>query len=335
MPRQARIDAPGALHHIMVRGIERKTIFRDNKDRESFVQRLGDVLMQSSTACYAWSLLPNHVHLLLRTGDHPIATVMRRLLTGNAVTFNRRHRRHGPLFQNRYKSILCQEDPYLLELVRYLHLNPLRAGLVDSYSQLGRYKYCGHGFILGNLRNEWQDVDYVLGFFSRRRGSAQGRYKEYVFEGIGKGRRPDLVGGGLIRSLGGWSEARRLGKEEKRVKGDERILGDSEFVLDTLKESSERFERRYELKARGYDLEALAMRVGEIFGMEAGDLYSPGKYRRLIKPRSVFCYWAVRELGETATSMAKRLGLTQAGVSKAVLRGERIVKERNLTLMQS
>ena len=138
MPRQARIDAPGALHHIMVRGIERKTIFRDNKDRESFVQRLGDVLMQSSTACYAWSLLPNHVHLLLRTGDHPIATVMRRLLTGNAVTFNRRHRRHGPLFQNRYKSILCQEDPYLLELVRYLHLNPLRAGLVDSYSQLCR-----------------------------------------------------------------------------------------------------------------------------------------------------------------------------------------------------
>jgi len=204
--------------------------------------------------------------------------------------------------------------------------------VVDSYSHLGRYKYCGHGFIVGNLRNDWQDVDYVLGFFSRRRGSAQRRYKEYVHEGIDKGRRPDLVGGGLIRSLGGWSEARKLGKGEKRGKGDERILGDSEFVRDTLKESSERFERRYELKARGYDLEALAEHVGEIFGMEAGDLYSPGKYRRLIKPRSVFCYWAVRELGETATSMAKRLGLTQSGVSRAVLRGERIVKEGNLTL---
>jgi putative transposase len=335
MPRQARIDAPGALHHIIVRGIERRKIFRDNKDKDNFVERLDDILKQTSTPCYAWSLLSNHVHLLLRTGDHPIATVMRRLLTGYAVTFNHRHGRHGQLFQNRYKSILCQEDPYLLELVRYIHLNPLRADLVENYSRLGRYKYCGHGFILGDLKNDWQDVDYVLGFFSRKRGTAQGLYKEYVFEGIEKGRRPELVGGGLIRSLGGWSEARKLGKGEKRVKGDERILGDSEFVLDTLKGSSERFERRYELKARGYDLGALAERVGEIFGLEAGDLYSPGKYERLIKPRSVFCYWAVRELGETATSLAKRIGLTQAGVSKAVLRGERVVKEMNLNLLQS
>jgi putative transposase len=319
----------------MVRGIERRKIFRDNKDKDNFVERLDDILKQTSTPCYAWSLLSNHVHLLLRTGDHPIATVMRRLLTGYAVTFNHRHGRHGQLFQNRYKSILCQEDPYLLELVRYIHLNPLRANLVENYSRLGRYKYCGHGFILGNSKNDWQDVDYVLGFFSMKRGTAQGLYKEYVFEGIEKGRRPELVGGGLIRSLGGWSEARKLGKSEKRVKGDERILGDSEFVLDTLKESSERFERRYELKARGYDLGALAERVGEIFGMEAGDLYSPGKYERLIKPRSVFCYWAVRELGDTATSLAKRLGLTQAGVSKAVLRGERVVKDLNLNLLQS
>jgi REP element-mobilizing transposase RayT len=319
----------------MVRGIERRKIFRDTKDKDNFVERLDDILKQTSTPCYAWSLLSNHVHLLLRTGDHPIATVMRRLLTGYAVIFNRRHRRHGQLFQNRYKSILCQEDPYLLELVRCIHLNPLRADLVENYSRLGRYKYCGHGFILGNLKNDWQDVDYVLGSFSRKRATAQGRYKEYVFEGIEKGRRPELVGGGLIRSLGGWCEARKLGKSEKRVKGDERILGDSEFVLDTLKESSERFQRRYELKARGYDLGALADRVGEIFGMEAGDLYSPGKYERLIKPRSVFCYWAVHELGETATSLAKRLGLTQAGVSKAVLRGERVVKEMNLNLLQS
>jgi REP element-mobilizing transposase RayT len=317
----------------MVRGIERRKIFGDNKDKDNFVERLDDILKQTSTPCYAWSLLSNHVHLLLRSGDHPIATVMRRLLTGYAVTFNRRHGRHGQLFQNRYKSILCQEDPYLLELVRYIHLNPLRAGLVENYSCLGRYKYCGHGFILGSLKNDWQDVDYVLGLFSRKRGTAQGLYKEYVLEGIERGRRPELVGGGLIRSLGGWSEARKPGKSEKRVKGDERILGDSEFVLDTLKESSERFERRYELKARGYDLGALAERVGEIFGMEAEDLYSPGKYRRLIKPRSVFCYWAVRELGETATSLAQRLGLTQAGVSKAVLRGERAVKEMNLTLL--
>jgi REP element-mobilizing transposase RayT len=319
----------------MVRGIERRKIFRDNKDKDNFFERLGNIIEDTSTPCYAWCLLSNHVHLLLRTGDHPIAALMRRLLTGYALTFNRRYGRHGQLFQNRYKSILCQEDAYLLELVRYIHLNPLRAKLIESYSSLGGYKYCGHGYILGIRRNGWQDVDYVLGFFKRKRKMAQKQYQEYVSEGIEQGRRPDLVGGGLIRSLGGWSEARKLGKSGKRVKGDERILGDSQFVLDTLKESSERFDRRYELKARGYDLDALAERVGEIFGLEPGDIYSPGKYKRLIRPRSVFCYWAVREVGETATSLAKKLGLTQAGVSKSVLRGEKIAKDMDLRLLQS
>ena len=114
MPRKARIDAPGALHHVMIRGIERRKIFFDRIDRENFLDRLAIVLTDTSTPCFAWALLPNHIHLLLRTGYAPIATVMRRLLTGYATSFNRRHRRHGPLFQNRYKSILCQEDLYLL-----------------------------------------------------------------------------------------------------------------------------------------------------------------------------------------------------------------------------
>jgi len=110
MPRQARIDAPGALHHIICRGIERRNIFKDNTDRNRFLERLGSVLQKTSTPCYGWALIPNHFHLLLKTGQEPIAQVMRRLLTGYAVTFNRWHRRYGRLFQNRYKSILCQEN---------------------------------------------------------------------------------------------------------------------------------------------------------------------------------------------------------------------------------
>ena len=132
MPRKARIDTPGGLHHIIVRGIERRKIFWDDADRDAFVKRLGQVLIETHTDCFAWALLPNHVHLLLRTGLTPITGVMARLLTGYAVEFNRRHRRHGHLFQNRCKSILCQADPYLLELVRYIHLNPLRARLVED-----------------------------------------------------------------------------------------------------------------------------------------------------------------------------------------------------------
>ena len=168
MPRQARIDTPGALHHIMVRGIERKKIFRDNKDRYDFLERLGKILSETSTPCYAWALIPNHAHLLLRTGSAPLSHVMRRLLTGYAVRFNHRHRRHGKLFQNRYKSILCQEDPYLLELVRYIHLNPLRAGLVKDFDQLARYRFSGHSVILGKVKNDWQDADYVLNCFGQR-----------------------------------------------------------------------------------------------------------------------------------------------------------------------
>ena len=149
MPRQARVDAPGALQHIIVRGIERRKIFEDDADRNAFVDRLGTVLADSRTPCYAWALMPNHAHLLLQTGQVPLATVMRRLLTGYAVTCNHRHRRHGHLFQNRYKSIRCQHDPYLLELVRYLHLNPLRGKLVRALGDLDRSPYAGHSALMG------------------------------------------------------------------------------------------------------------------------------------------------------------------------------------------
>ena len=334
MPRQSRIDTPGALHHIMIRGIERKHIFKDNKDRDNFVERLGRIVKETKTSCFAWALLSNHAHILLRTGNYPISTVMGRLLTGYSVSFNRRHKRHGQLFQNRYKSILCQEDAYLLELVRYIHLNPLRANIVDNYSGHGSYKYCGHSYILGNNINDWQDVDYILGYFSKKRKIAQRKYREHVLKGIEKGHRPELVGGGLIRSHGGWAEARKVAKDGERIKGDERILGDSQFVLDTLKEVDERFERKYELKALGYDLDVLSKRVEEIFEMEKGEIFSPGKYRRLIKPRSVFCYWAVRELGVTATALAGKLGLTQSGVSRSVLRGKTIVEEMNIKILE-
>jgi REP element-mobilizing transposase RayT len=126
MPRTAKLDAPGVLHHAIIRGIERKKIFRDNQDRDSFLDRLAQIISESKTACYAWTLMSNHAHFLLRTGKVGLSDLMRRVLTGHAVNFNRRHKRHGQLFQNRYKSIICQEDAYLKELVRYIHLNPLR-----------------------------------------------------------------------------------------------------------------------------------------------------------------------------------------------------------------
>ena len=122
MPRLARLDAPGVLHHVMIRGIERRNIFDDNKDRDNLLSRLEALIPATKTSCYAWSFLSNHAHFLFRTGTTGLSTLMKRLLTGYVVSFNRRHSRHGPLFQNRFKSIVCQEDTYLKELVRYIHL---------------------------------------------------------------------------------------------------------------------------------------------------------------------------------------------------------------------
>jgi len=104
---------------------------------------------------------PQHFHLLLRTGKVSIATVMRRLLTGHAGYFNKRHRRSGHLFQNRYKSILCQEDTYLLELVRYIHLNPLRAGPIKKFDRLKKYPYCGHSAMISKGYNLKMIADCV------------------------------------------------------------------------------------------------------------------------------------------------------------------------------
>jgi REP element-mobilizing transposase RayT len=135
MPRAARLDTPGILQHVMIRGIERRKIFRNDDDRKDMLNRLATLLPETGTVCYAWAFLDNHAHFLFRSGPRGIAVLMRRLLTGYVIGFNRRHRRCGQLFQNRYKSIICQEDAYLKQLVAYIHLNPLRARLVSELAQ--------------------------------------------------------------------------------------------------------------------------------------------------------------------------------------------------------
>ena len=334
MPRKARIDAPGALHHIIVRGIEKRKIFNDNADRQRFITRLGAILSDSQTPCFAWALMPNHFHLLLKTGLTPIATIMRRLLTSHAVYFNRRHRRWGHLFQNRYKSILCQEDNYLMELVRYIHLNPLRAKQVSDLSKLERYPYCGHSVLLGNHRNEWQAVGDALKFFGKNMILARRGYREFVKKGLNQGRRPELVGGGLIRSIGGWKAFKALDRTVTHLKSDERILGDSDFVEEVLKKAQEQRNRQYQLEAEGYSIDQVAERVANLLGIKSEQIWEKGKYPLAVKARSLLCYWAVRELGISSTELAKRIGITQPAISQSVKRGENIAKENGFELIE-
>ena len=323
MPRKARIDAPGAIHHIIVRGIDRTAIFRDDKDYENFLLRFDRLLTESSTPCLAWALMGNHVHLLLRTGPVPISALMRRLLTGYAQQFNRRHRRHGVLFQNRYKSILCEEEPYLLALVRYIHLNPLRAGLVKDIDALRSYPRCGHSALMGKVTREWQDVESVLRFFDGRLRPACRAYERFVAEGVDQGRRPELVGGGLIRSAGGWSSIKALRGEDMRVMGDERILGSGDFVQSVLQQAQERYEKKTLACVKGFNLETLIERVAEKLCLAAADLRSAGKQRVSARGRSSICALAIEYLGISGRELSRRLNVSPSAVSKLAQRGRK------------
>lgn len=332
MPRQARIDGAGTLHHIICRGIERKEIFTDDLDRDDFVSRMETILVQTSTRCFAWALIPNPFHLLLQTGSVPIATIMRRLLTGYATKFNRRHGRHGHLFQNRYKSILCQEETYLLELVRYIHLNPLRAGIVSSLEELRGYKYCGHSHLLARNIDYWLAVDQILTRFGKSLKASRKSYEAFVADGAGQGRRSELIGGGLFRSAGGWRAIMSAQSAGIVLKSDERILGDSDFVERILETADENMERGMRYRQQGVDLEKLAKIVAEALNVEPVELEAQGRQPSRVEARSLFCYWAVRELGSTATLLAKRFNLTQPAISLAVGRGELLAAERGWRL---
>jgi REP element-mobilizing transposase RayT len=323
MPRKSRIDAPGALQHIIIRGIERQPIFKHHKDYSDFLTRLGSIVAQTQTPCFAWALMTNHVHLLLRTGLVPISTIMRRLLTGYAQQFNRRHRRHGHLFQNRYKSFLCEEQAYLLELVRYIHLNPLRAGQVKNTKELASYWKCGHSALMGKRVCEWQDTDYVLGLFGKTVGSARRAYGAFVDKGAGQGRRPDLVGGGLIRSAGGWSALKAFRASGLRIMGDERILGNSEFVESVIRQANETYEKQTLAMAKGLDLEAVMEAVLKHFKLDRVLVKSSSRQRTVARARAIICYLAVDHLMISGREVSRKLNLSPSGVSKLASHGRK------------
>lgn len=323
MPRKARIDAPGALHHVIVRGIEQRAIFRDENDTENFIERLGTILTETATPCFAWALMGNHVHLLLRTGLAPVAAVMQRLLTGYAQRFNRRHGRRGRLFQNRYRSILCEEDVYLLELVRYIHLNPLRAGIVESLDQLACFTDSGHATLMGTAAHPWQDTAHVLNCFGNKVTAARKAYLAYVEKGISRGKRTDLTGGGLVRSAGGWRMLKALRRGNRRVKGDERILGSGAFVAAVLKKAGEDYELRTRLQATGPDLDTLIDMVCRHLEIAPETVRNNSKYRDVSRARALVCYLATRKLMLSNVAVAGALGISASTVSRAAARGQK------------
>lgn len=327
MPRKSRIDAPGALHHILVRGIDRKAIFEDDKDREDFIERLCGLLEETQTRCYAWALMTNHVHLLLRTGTVAIASIMRRLLTGHAVRFNRRHRRYGRLFQDRYKSILCEEDPYLKQLVAYIHLNPVRAGIVADLSSLTKYLFTGYSTLMGRIERPWQDTEYVLALFGRTASEARKNLKQHLAKWLKKGRCEALTGGGLIRSSGGWRVVKDAYRDGIKITGDERILGSSDFVESTLNQSEVAYDRRARLRSAGIDLTGLTAAACRYLGIDEMELGSRTRRIEIARARAVIGYIATRELAASGSEVACRFNIDRSAVSRAV---RRVASDREL-----
>jgi len=320
MPRQARLDTPGTLHHVIVRGIEQREIVSDDLDRLDFVSRMGTIATETGTAIYAWTLMTNHAHMLLRSGSQGLSTFMLRLLSGYAASYNQRHQRHGHLFQNRYKSIVCEEDPYFVELVRYIHLNPLRATLVESLARLDRYRWSGHSVLMGRTRNKWQDRDYVLQWFGTTEGEARRAYREFVKVGIDQGRRSDLTGGGLIRSHGGWLSVQSMRRLGVREKSDERILGSGAFVerlIDQADQSRrEQFSAQQRLKHATSLIEALCKREN----VSVGALRSGSRRQKVSTVRRQLARVLVEQCGLSLVETGRHLGVSDSAIAKIINR---------------
>ena len=286
-------------------------------DREDFLARLAELCESEYLILYAWALMDNHFHLLVRTGRQSLSSNMRKLLTGYVVNFNRRHKRYGHLFQNRYKSIVCEEEPYLLELSRYIHLNPVRAGIVKDMAELSTYPWTGHSAIIGRVKRGWQDIDAVLGYFGGKKKEAILGYAAFVLDGISQGKRPDLIGGGLIRSMGGWAQVLSLRRQGIKVASDDRILGSSVFVETVLSEADARELETLRLSASIGDLPSLARKITRVEGITESALRSGSRQRKVSRARRLFCQLAVGKMGYPGAEVARFLGVSTSAVVRS------------------
>lgn len=293
MARQKRLNLPGAVYHLITRGLNGAALFKDNQDRKEIIRRLAESLGTAKCLCYAWVLMNNHIHLLVRASEKPLSEFARILLTGYAIYFNRRHKRRGYLYQNRYKSILCQEDCYLLELVRYIHLNPVRAGIVKTINELDVYPWSGHAALTGRKPHTWQSTGEIMALFGQDKNKAKRAYRQFIEDGWSLGKQDELVGGGIKRGAAGWDGPK--GRRDYQVvwRGDEMILGDNAFIARVLRLAEEAAVKREEFKRRGWTLDRLARQVCSLLSINCEDLKKRGRVNEITFARGLFAFWGI------------------------------------------
>lgn len=294
MPRRARAEVPGGLYHVITRGNNRRRIFNHASDYQKFLSLMAVQKIKLPFFLYAYCLMSNHVHLLIERQASTVGRIMQRLLTSYAQYYNRRYRRVGHLFQGRYKAVLCQSDRYLSELVRYIHLNPVRARMVAKPEQ---YKYSSHRAYLGLEPAGVVDVDSVLRHFGAKKQPAREAYQQFVAAGIAHGH-----------------------CEELYAVASEGILGSDEFVDATIHRigKTEPSLSRGQMKRDGtadFNLDRLIATVEKICGITRADFLGSGKYARAVTAREVFIVTG-RELGASLKILAERLGLNSGTASR-------------------
>ena len=326
MPRQARLDIPGALHHIMVRGINKSAIFTDDKDKSRFLQRLGENVTKAEASVYAWVLMDTHVHILFKSGKLGISAVMRKLLTWYAQYFNRRHNRSGHLFENRYKSILCDEDNYLLALVRYIHLNPVRANIVTTMEQLNEYKWSGHRLIMEDASCPWMDTSYIMSQFAGSLRKGKAAYQLFVREGLNMGHVPELTGGGLVRSRGGWSQVLAMRGRGEKEEYDERILGGGDFVNTVLSDAEARQLRQLKHRTGDRTIEKIIEEECQQRQISRQELKVGARRREVSDTRAMIAWRSREELGLSSAEIARYLGVNTSCIVRSI---DRVAQRTN------
>jgi putative transposase len=276
MARKPRIEYPGAFYHVICRGNQRQVIFRSDADRKYYLDRVEQYRRRYSFKVYAYVLLSNHVHLLLETGRVPLSRIMQGLQLSYTGYFNRKYNKVGHLFQGRYKAILCDRDAYLLELVRYLHLNPER---MRSPMQAATYRWSSHGAYLGKESLVNVETAPVLGEFAKTMGKARLVYLKFIADGKATGHQPDYYD---VR--------------------DQRFLGDERFVEEIAERAGA--DREISLPLPRAKLSVLLRLVAKAYGATEKDLVQVGRQRKWVTARSMLVFlgreWgrvSVKELG--------------------------------------
>lgn len=260
MARKPRIEYPGAFYHVLVRGNHRQVIFREEEDYRRYLKLLRSYKARYGFHLYAFVLMPNHVHLLVETVEIPLSKILQGVQQSHTQYANRKYRLVGHLFQGRYKAILCDKDRYLLALVRYLHLNPVRARLVRDPAE---YRWSSHLVYAGKERDEVVRCDPVLRLFAERKSRARQMYQMFIREAIGE-----------------------ESQEEYYRTVDQRILGEEAFVEEVRQKVDQEIETGK--RPKRWSLEALGRAVHALTGVTVRFLRGPQQDRRVTRARRLF-----------------------------------------------